>query len=119
MRRERQGLHEEGLRGVNASPLTVDEAIERQRHVEKRLKAFHDMTRETKGNATGSLQVDKEQWDRKISALGPSKQERMEQNRTEEANRKLFKEGKIMHRTGAEMKTHTSYLTFAILVEEI
>ena len=118
VRRERQGLREEGLRGVNASPLTVSEAVERQRHVEERLKAFHDMARETKKNSNDKLQLNRHQWNKKISALGPSKQERMEHNRAEEATRKLYKEGKIMHRTGMELKTHTSYLTFAIFVNE-
>jgi tRNA (adenine57-N1/adenine58-N1)-methyltransferase len=31
------------------------------------------------------------------------------------ASRKLFKEGRLVHRTEPEVKTHTSYLTFATL----
>ena len=116
VRRERKGLHEEGLRGVNGGPANVNEAVERQRRVEERLKAFHDMARETKGAITKTLQLDKEEWNRKISALGPSKQERLDQNRAEEAGRKLYKEGRLMHRTEQELKTHTSFLTFAIKV---
>ena len=117
VRRERQGLHEEGLRGVNASPATVAEAVERQRHVEERLKAFHEMARETRKAGTSNMQHDKQEWTSKISALGPSKQERLEQNRAEEASRKIYKEGKLIHRTELEMKTHTSYLTFATFVK--
>lgn len=116
VRRERQGLHEEGLRGVNGGPANVTEAIERQRKVEERLRAFHDMAQKTKNSITKTQELDKEEWNRKLLALGPSKQERLDQNRTEEAGRKLYKEGRLMHRTEQELKTHTSFLTFAIQV---
>jgi len=36
----------------------------------------------------------------------------------EEANRKVFKEGRLVHRTEPEIKTHTSYLVFAVLPRE-
>ena len=116
MRRERQGLHEEGLRGVNGGPANVTEAVKRQRRVEERLKAFHDMAQEIKSTVRANLQLDREEWNKKISALGPSKKERLDQNRAEESNRKLYKEGRLMHKTEQELKTHTSFLTFAIHV---
>ena len=115
VRRERQGLHEEGLRGVNASAANVHEAIVRQRQVEERLKAFHSITQESRKSDMEISMNDGDKWEKTIASLGPSKQERLNQNRFREANRKLYKDGRVSHKTDQELKTHTSYLTFAVL----
>lgn len=44
-----------------------------------------------------------------------TKAERLEQIKKEAEERKLFKEGTLVHRTEPEVRTHTSYLVFAIL----
>ncbi|KAF2720628.1 tRNA methyltransferase complex GCD14 subunit [Polychaeton citri CBS 116435] len=93
VRRDRVGLKEEGLRGVNAVAATVEEAIERQREVEKKLEVFHE-----------SKKV-RQLEDRKVK-------------HEEVAERKLYKEGNLVHRTEPEVKTHTSYLVFATLPRE-
>jgi tRNA (adenine57-N1/adenine58-N1)-methyltransferase len=94
VRRERVGLAEEGQRGVNASPATVDEAITRLREIEGRTKEFHSTS--------------------EITALEAKKQT-MEKDKVAPESRKLFKEGRLMHRAEPELKTHTSYLVFAVL----
>lgn len=103
VRRERVGLQEEGLRGVNASPATVDEAIARLREIEGRSRAFHQeaFARETKpaGNSTSDM----------------SKQQRIEKIKGMQDARKLYKEGRLVHKSEPDLKTHTSYLVFAIL----
>jgi len=92
VRRERVGLHEEGLRGVNSSAATVEESLNRLREVDAKLNDFHD----------GKAKVQ-------------SKAERLAEIKKNLPSRKLFKEGRLVHRTEPEVKTHTSYLTFAVL----
>lgn len=105
VRRDRVGLKEEGLRGVNASPASVDEAIGRLREVEGKLSDFHA----SRTNSSNREDVALEK--RKVG----SKAERLEKIRKEAAQRKLYKEGRLVHKTEPEIKTHTSYLVFAIL----
>jgi len=101
VRRERVGLKEEGLRGVNSNAATVEESLSRLREVDAKLNEFHA----TKPNG------DAKQQGKKI----PSKAQRLEQIRREEKSRKLYREGRLVHRTEPEVKTHTSYLVFAVL----
>ncbi|TKA71397.1 hypothetical protein B0A49_09223 [Cryomyces minteri] len=124
VRRERVGLHEEGLRGVNASAASVDEAVSRLREVESRLKEFRENTaasaqgvndaeggREVDGGRKGMGKPQKE-WPPKKSG---AKQQRQQANVKAAEERKIFKEGRLVHRTEPELKTHTSYLAFAVL----
>lgn len=106
VRRERVGLQEEGLRGVNDSPATVDEALMRLREVDSRAKLFRE---EKAGDSEGR------------SMIGPapqqyiSKQQRLANIRHAQEGRKLFKEGRLVTKAESELKTHTSYLVFAVL----
>lgn len=100
VRRERVGLAEEGLRGVNDSPASVDEAVGRLREVEGRSRTFHN-----EGN-----EVEEQ--------VQPSKQQRLENIRNALSGRKLYKEGRLIHKAESELKAHTSYLVFAVLPRE-
>ena len=106
VRRERVGLQEEGLRGVNASPATVDEAVARLREVESRARVYQQETFagavKPAGNPTSA-------------PSDMSKQQRIEKNREVQEARKLFKEGRLVHKSEPDLKTHTSYLVFAVL----
>ena len=51
-------------------------------------------------------------------AIPPSKQDRLDRAKRELEKRELFKEGRLVHRTEPELKTHTSYLVFAVLPRE-
>ena len=106
VRRERVGLAEEGLRGVNDAPASVDEAVGRLREVEGRSRIFHNESNEGGKEAVppGPAQV--------------SKQQRLEHIRDALEGRKLYKEGRLIHKAEPELKTHTSYLVFAILPRE-
>ncbi len=103
IRRERVGLQEEGLRGVNDSPADVDEALTRLRDVEGRTRVFH----EESANPSD-----------KCAPPQVSKQQRLENIRLAQEGRKLFKEGRLVHKAEPELKTHTSYLVFAVLPRE-
>ena len=121
VRRERVGLIEEGQRGVNASPASVDEAITRLREIESRTRAFHK-GEETIAAAESTVHGAEEPTQVAGSTLEPklrtSKQHRLAAMEAFQASRKLYKEGRLVHRPEPELKTHTSYLTFAILPRE-
>ena len=106
VRRERVGLAEEGLRGVNDSPASVDEAVGRLREVEGRSRMYHNEGNEEEQQATA------------LEPAQVSKQQRLENIRNALEGRKLYKEGRLIHKAEAELKTHTSYLVFAILPRE-
>ncbi|KAI4149649.1 MAG: hypothetical protein LQ340_004522 [Diploschistes diacapsis] len=90
VRRDRVGLHEEGLRGVNASAASVDEAVTKLRDIERRIR-----------------NVEGDDWQ--------TKEKRLASIRDTQSSRKLHVEGEITHRVESELKTHTSYLVFATL----
>ncbi|KIW71428.1 hypothetical protein PV04_03597 [Phialophora macrospora] len=95
VRREYTGLGYDGMRGVNAFAADVEEAVSRLRDVEQRLKDFHA------GRAAGN-----------DGGMGKRKQNNQQQDA---ANKLPFNEGRLVHRTEPDLKTHTSYLVFAIL----
>ncbi|MCJ1387058.1 tRNA (adenine-N(1)-)-methyltransferase catalytic subunit trm61 [Xylographa soralifera] len=121
VRRERVGLIEEGQRGVNASPASIDEAIGRLRDIETRTRTFHQgeepiaASGNTANGAENSTQVAELTSE---PQLRTSKQHRLAAMESFQASRKLYKEGRLVHRSEPELKTHTSYLTFAILPRE-
>ena len=90
VRRERVGLQEEGLRGVNASAASVNEAMQKLRENERRTGMFH-----ASGLAT--------------------KEQRLTNIRDALPGRKIYLEGRLSHRHEPELKTHTSYLVFGLL----
>ncbi|KAF2125486.1 tRNA methyltransferase complex GCD14 subunit [Dothidotthia symphoricarpi CBS 119687] len=134
VRRERVGLAEEGLRGGNATAATVQEAVQRLRDVEGRAQVFHSLQKEKQDeimrkaegrkrgeNISGydeALHQDKSKKKTAADRLPPSKHDRLAQSKRDQENRTLFKEGRLVHRTEPELKTHTSYLVFAVLPRE-
>lgn len=131
VRRERIGLAEEGVRTGNASPATVQEAVQRSREVEGRAAVFHSLQKEKQEEIMRKAEAKKrgkevgadEQGEpggkkRKMEGAPPSKHERALQNRKDAEHRTLYKEGRLVHRTEPELKTHTSYLVFAVLPRE-
>ncbi|KAI7266721.1 putative tRNA methyltransferase subunit GCD14 [Hortaea werneckii] len=119
VRREQVGLKNEGLRGVNASAATPDEAIRRLREVEHKLLDFHASKAEQAAEGKKGQNANAGKEGRSSSRLKPpSKQERLERIKKEAEERKTYKEGNLVHRTEPEVKTHTSYLVFAVLPRE-
>ncbi|KAF2790800.1 tRNA methyltransferase complex GCD14 subunit [Melanomma pulvis-pyrius CBS 109.77] len=132
VRRERIGLQEEGLRGANPSAATVLEAVQRLRDVEGRAKVFHGLQKEKQTEVMRRAEAKKRgekvpaikdgenggKTKIKVEGLPPSKHDRLERAKKDLEKRELFKEGKLVHRTEPELKTHTSYLVFAVLPRE-
>ena len=90
VRRNRVGLLEQGLRGVNASAASVEEAVTKLREIERR-------NLKLQGQST------------------ISKEERLASIKDAQASRKLHLDGDLTHRSEPELKAHTSYLVFATL----
>lgn len=103
-------------KGVNASPRDVDEAVSRLREVEERWLEYQKSSANSKGKAGGT-----EAGDSKNKARGttvpdlPSKAARLAKIKEDAKDRKLWLEGRIVHRSEPELKQHTSYLVFAVL----
>ena len=101
-KRERVGLQEEGIRGSNGSPASVDEALARLREVEGHSRIFHNERDESPAPLVVPI----------------SKQDRLRSIQEAQEGRKLYNVGRLVHRAEQELKMHTSYLVFAILPRE-
>ena len=96
VKREYTSLRFEGMRGVNAVAATVDEALARLREVEENAQQHNDENTKSRRNKSNTQQSNKQQ-----SAISLH-----------------WDEGKLIHRSEPELKTHTSYLVFAVLPRE-
>lgn len=119
VRRELISLDYEGLRGVNASAASVDEAMARLRELEGKGKVWHAKD-EKNGTpqGKGSKKEQNQQGGKSTEVAEPqieSRKDRLARIKEQDKDRKPWKEGRLVHRTEAELKTHTSYLTFALL----
>ncbi len=99
IKREYTGLEYEGMRGVNAIAANVEEALSKLKEVEKRARDFHTSADDPNGGDA-----------HKRKTVPPAK--------AQEAQKALFSKGTLVHRSEPELKTHTSYLVFAVLPRE-
>lgn len=103
VRRERYGLESEGIRGATVFPKSVDEAISKMRSVEERARRFREP--DASGAPADQPQPQQEQ------------EQEQEQPQREESSKPIpsYSQGRVVHRTEQDLKTHTSYLVFAVL----
>lgn len=101
IRRERVGIDNGAQRGLQTAPASVDEALQRLIEVEGNFKTFHTTGEKTEG--------------KKKSGDNPNSRQAIVESLVE---RKVYKEGRLVHRTEPDIKTHTSYLVFAYLPME-
>lgn len=99
VKREYTGLEYEGMRGVNAVAANVEQALLKLREVEQKARDFHTGAN-TNENGPASQRLSR--------PSGPA----------QGASKILFDQGRLVHRSEPELKTHTSYLVFAILPRE-
>ncbi|KAJ9157084.1 tRNA methyltransferase complex GCD14 subunit [Coniochaeta hoffmannii] len=103
--RDRVGLHIPTERGANLTPANVGEAVARLAEIEERFKE-HSKASRSGGNSstpTAAMDVDTN-GDVMADANG--------------APYKIWKEGRLITKGEPEVKTHTSYLVFAVLPRE-
>jgi tRNA (adenine57-N1/adenine58-N1)-methyltransferase len=98
IRRERIGIDNGAQRGLQSTPASVDEAVTRLLEVEGAFKSFHQDGSKVEGRIKGKE--------------NPNSREKIVESLVD---KKIYKEGKLVHRTEPEVKTHTSYLVFAVL----
>ncbi|KZM19120.1 tRNA (adenine-N1-)-methyltransferase [Ascochyta rabiei] len=67
-----------------------------------------EQTQNSQKDKKGKLNIPKH-------GLPPSKHDRLDKAKKDLETRALYKEGRLIHRTEPELKTHTSYLVFAVL----
>ncbi|KAI1437505.1 tRNA methyltransferase complex GCD14 subunit [Xylaria sp. CBS 124048] len=107
--REKVGLNMPLERGSNQSPRNVDEAVTRLKQIDGRFKEFY--------KEKSDVDVDMED----VEDVLDDGDDSIAVNNEESGDKptmKLWMAGRLVHRTEAEIKTHTSYLVFAVLPQE-
>jgi tRNA (adenine57-N1/adenine58-N1)-methyltransferase len=114
VRRERVGLQEEGLRGVNATPASVEESLVKLRELEKRAQMISAQAnaRNPEEPEVGRAAVERKA---REEAGILTKPQRLQSIKDAQKERRVFMEGRLVHKTEPEIKLHTSYLIFAVL----
>ena len=111
VRRDMVSLNYEGLRGVNASAANVEEAVAKLKELDAKVSQFHESSKQdNKGDRMAGKKSKKA-----TNASLETKKERLNRIKEEDKERKVWREGRLVHKTEPELKTHTSYLTFAVL----
>ena len=101
IRRDRIGIDNGAQRGLQTTPASVDEALQRLIEVEGTFKTFHENGEKIEA--------------KRDKGKNPNSKQKILESLIE---KKVYKEGKLVHRTELEVKAHTSYLVFAVLPQE-
>ncbi|KAJ8124132.1 hypothetical protein ONZ43_g76 [Nemania bipapillata] len=115
--REKVGLNMPLERGTNQSPRNVAEAITRLKEIDSRFKEFSKYKQD---NDVNMEDIDAEGDEEGQNGLSIEDSDVVD-NQVPTNNTPTLKPwaaGRLIHRTEAEIKTHTSYLVFAILPQE-
>lgn len=99
IRRERIGIDNGVQRGLQNTPASVEEAVSRLLEVETGHQSFHK-----KGDTP-----------EKMPRHNPNTRATLMKSLVEG---KIYKDGKLIHKPEPEVRTHTSYLVFAVLPRE-
>ncbi|KAI2643168.1 tRNA methyltransferase complex GCD14 subunit [Xylaria nigripes] len=114
--REKVGLNMPLERGANQSPRNVEEAVTRLKQIDGRFKDFYkekpdvDVSMEN-----SSVEKGQESLNELLDGDGIAVND---DDCGDKSTTKPWMAGKLVHRTEAEIKTHTSYLVFAVLPQE-
>jgi tRNA (adenine57-N1/adenine58-N1)-methyltransferase len=102
--RERVGLSLPSERGFNQSPADVNEAVTRLKDIAK--KSQEKAQAQAQKSAGSEMEIDEK----------PTKDEKSTSNGNNTVeDEKPWLQGRVTHRTEQDLKTHTSYLVFAML----
>lgn len=117
--RERVGMNMPTDRGSNQSPYDVDEALKRLREVEGRFKEFHSRTIQANkegGNIDNTANGNDDALE--DAPVDAADDDTANADVDETPSAPSFMLGRLVHRTESEIKSHTSYLVFAVLPQE-
>ena len=117
--RERIGLNLTNEKGTLQVPASVEEALSRLQYLGEREKEFHAKTEAAAQKQAGGGRSEDAAADRKDDD-NEKLADKEETNETPPpaTSSKPWLEGRIVHKAEPELKTHTSYLVFAILPRE-
>ena len=113
--RERVGIRYVSDRGVNASPADVDEAVRKLKSDLRRTQDFHKGPQSGDAEASPDVGMDVED---EAADGASSKPTGNGVNDSYIDGEPPFMQGRLVHRTEPDLKTHTSYLVFAVLPRE-
>jgi len=108
--RERVGINYTSERGINATPADVTEAVKKLKSDLKRTHEFHKGHKPDNVSESSDTKMDTDD--------GVSKPEKNGADDPEVPSEPPFMQGRVVHRTENDIKTHTSYLMFAVLPPE-
>ncbi|KAI1182110.1 tRNA methyltransferase complex GCD14 subunit [Nemania serpens] len=115
--REKIGLNMPPERGMNQSPRNVAEAITRLKQIEYRFKDFNKDKEDTDVNME-DINGESNYEGQNESLGGDTNVMDNNADPRDAPTVKPWAAGRLIHRTEPEIKTHTSYLVFAILPQE-
>jgi tRNA (adenine57-N1/adenine58-N1)-methyltransferase catalytic subunit len=120
VRRERVGIDNGLQKGVVATAANVEEAVSRLKEVEGRFKSFHAQygNRGDEDLEMEDIRESCDERDEKRLEKGSDNPNSRERILESLVDRKIYKEGRLVHRSEQEVKLHTSYLLFAVLPQE-
>ena len=125
VRREYTGYEYDGMRGVNGVARDVREAVRKLREQEERALKFQAHSTAAAAAANQNDEHDDDGEDAHLPPrpatghAGPDDADEANPQRTHAAIEKtFFQEGRVVHRSEPELRTHTSYLVFAVLARE-
>ncbi|OJI81849.1 tRNA (adenine-N(1)-)-methyltransferase catalytic subunit trm61 [Aspergillus tubingensis] len=111
VKREKTGLEYERVRGAVVFPKDVDEAVTKMRQVEEHSRKYremmHQLDDEENGTPVAKPEIKKEQEAKTEEEETPAQQPT--------STIPPYKQGRLVHRSEQDLKTHTSYLVFAVL----
>ncbi|KAI9669002.1 MAG: tRNA (adenine-N(1)-)-methyltransferase catalytic subunit trm61 [Caeruleum heppii] len=113
VRREHASLEDRSQRGIQAMAGTVEESVKRLKEVEGSFKKFHA---ERGPEAPFSHENGPHRENYKEPSTRPNRGGKSKETILKSIiEHKLYKTGTLIHRPEPELKTHTSYLVFALL----
>ncbi|PYH92234.1 tRNA methyltransferase subunit GCD14 [Aspergillus ellipticus CBS 707.79] len=108
VRREKTGLEFERVRGAVVFPKDVDEAVTKMRQVEEHTRKYREsMLQNDDDESTPIPQSTAKKSDPAPAANDPPV-----------SDVPAYNQGRLVHRSEQDLKTHTSYLVFAVLPRE-
>ncbi|RDW61855.1 tRNA 1-methyladenosine methyltransferase subunit GCD14 [Aspergillus mulundensis] len=117
VKREKTGLEFEGVRGANVFPRNVEDAVQKMRVVEERSLRFRDVVQQQEQEQEQEQEGDETTTQPQTATQTPSDLPTFTPSSNLE-NIPPYAQGRLVHRTEPDLKTHTSYLVFAVLPRE-
>lgn len=118
VRREILGLEAEGIRGATVFPKSVEEAVSKLRTIEDRARQYRALQLHQKNAAGLSSEMSNAAAETKTAAAETPAASISAVQGSSLKQIPIYEQGRLLHRTEPDLKTHTSYLVFAVLPQD-